>query len=86
MPNLAFTCGASQAAIVPCGGPMARIRVCLSLAGTRSRPTARSNSLQSLDGIRTTFLPSLCHWPKYIQWWPLNGCENRAVGNPTSIS
>ena len=43
------------------------MRVCLSHAGTRSSPTARSISLQSLLGRRMTFLPCLRHCGKYIQ-------------------
>ena len=85
-PSRFLICSAEQAAAVPCGAPQAMMRVCLSQAGTRSRPTARSISFQSLLGRRMTFLPCLCHCGKYIQPWPLNGCENRTVGSPTSMS
>ena len=81
-PSFFLTCSAEQAAAVPCGPPTARIRVCFIQAAARSRPATCSISPQSLVGRRTTFLPCLCHCGKYIQPWPLKGCENSAVGRP----
>ena len=61
----------------PCNNPRL-----LSQTGTRSNPTARSISDQSLLGNRITFLPCLCHCGRYIQPWPLKGGENKTGGQP----
>ncbi len=63
---------------------MTRMRVLARCGLTRISATVRSRSLQSLLGIRTTFLPCFCQMGKYIQPWPLNGCENTTVGRPAS--
>ena len=62
------------------------MRVCFIQAAALNSPTTRSISPQLLVGSRITFLPCLCHWGKYIQPWPLKGCEKSTVGRPASIS
>ena len=54
-------------------------------ARAAGRPPGRARSSRCV-GRSMTFLPCLCHCGKYIQPWPLKGCENSAVGRPTSIS